>query len=291
MSGRTGLELLYLFSGLCLLFPQALQILASLLNTLLKILRIVAGAILIQQTIRLLNGVERLLLRGLLLLAVSSVFSITHVLRRLPQVVRGLLHLRIVLLGSLLFQLTRHLFKIATQLLDVALVGFGIRILLALLPLQLGLLAFGKLLELVRSFLFLRRLLLSFTTLNAFVLVLALIQLQFEQIGKIFSVLLTAATAASATTLPLLHLDFRIECCSFAKIVVGLTLERNRRRGIGLHHPERKRVLAAEDLGDGMRGDVAEGCAWVDHESGDLASDVATLLDRAIFWVATRISF
>jgi hypothetical protein len=250
LSLRSRLKLADLFGRPGLLLSQALQFLASLLDSLLKILRVGRAVLRIQQAVGLVHGIEGLLLRLLLLLRGAGVFGVAQVLGRVLQIPRRLLHLRIVLLRRLPLELTRHLFEIPAQLLDIPLVGFGVLGLLAQLPLQLRLLALGEFLEFVGRLLFLRRLLLPFTALHGFVLVLALIEFEFEQIGKIFGVLLTAASAASAAALSLLHLDFGEKCRGLSKVVVGLTLERNRRGGIGLHQVLRDRRHFLDGLVD-----------------------------------------
>jgi hypothetical protein len=144
-----------------------------------------------------LNQILRILLRRLLLRGIAALFGRAHLLRRLLQVACGLLHLRIVLLSGLLFELPRQFFQIAPELLNIALVVLRILVLRALLPLQFCLLASRQFFQFVGRFLLLGRLLLlTFTALNGFVLVRALIEFEFEQVGKIFGILLAAATAA-----------------------------------------------------------------------------------------------
>ena len=81
-------------------------------------------------------------------------------------------------------------------MLDISLIVLRV-ILLSLLPLQFGLLALGQFFELVRNLLFLLGLLLAFTALDGFVLVLVLIQFEFEKVGQILSALLSTTTATT----------------------------------------------------------------------------------------------
>jgi hypothetical protein len=217
------------------LLSYLLNLLASLLDTLLKILR--SGRVVgIQQAVRGLHRIYSGLLRLLLLLGSASLLGAVQLLSRLPQILCGLLHLGIVLLCRLLLELTRYFFQIAPELLDVPLVVFRILVLRGSLPLQLLLLAPGQFFQFVGRFLFLGRLLLlAFTALDGFILVLALVQFEFEQVGKVLGILLATATAAATTAaaaLALLDLDLGVKRRSFSEVVVSFALKRNGCAGI-----------------------------------------------------------
>jgi hypothetical protein len=133
-----------------------------------------------------------------------------------------------------LLKLLLQLFEFATQLRNLPLVVLRILLLVAALTFNFSLLTSGKLLQLIFSFLLLCGLLLPFTALDGFVLVLVLIQFQFEQIGKIFGALLAAATTA-ATATALLDLDLGVQCSGFAEVVIRLAFDWNRDRCVVLH--------------------------------------------------------
>jgi hypothetical protein len=232
---RSRSQLTDLIRGLTLLVSQLIEILLRLSNSLLQVLRIslLGAVVLIQQPIGILYSAQGLLLRLCLLLRVAALLGITQVLRGVLEITCSLPGLRVILLARHLFELTCHFFEIATQLLNVPLVILRILRLFAL-ALNLRLLASGELGELVFQLLFLLRLLLTFTALHRFVLVPILIQFQFEQIGKIFSTLLTAAATAT-TAASLADLDVGVESCGSSQELIRLQLRRDRARGVILH--------------------------------------------------------
>jgi serine/threonine-protein kinase ATR len=219
-------QLFDLFRGLLLLVHQLLKLLLRLSDALLRILRIAGLAVLTKDAARIIDGLRRLLLRLLLLLCSSSLLGIAQILDGLPKLLGRLSGLRIVLLAGHLLELTLHLFEITTQLSNLPLIVLR-SLLFALLPLKLSLRAFREFLEFVLGFLFLCRLLLAFAALNGLVLVLVLIQFEFEKIGKVFGALLSAATAATAASL--LDLDLGVQRCRFAEVVVRLAFDRDGR--------------------------------------------------------------
>jgi hypothetical protein len=228
-------QLTNLFGRLGLLIPQLLKLLLRLCDTLLQVLWIRnALSILTEDTIRLVDGLHRLLLCLLLLLLSSGLFCRTQIVDGLLELLGSLSCLRIVLLAGQLIQLTLHLFQVTTQLRNLPLVVLR-RLLFALLTLKFSLLAFRQFLQLVLDFLFLLGLLLlTLTALNRLVLVLVLIQFEFEQIGEIFGALRAATTTATTAT-SLLDLDLGVQGCGFAEVVIRFAFDRNRCRRVALH--------------------------------------------------------
>jgi hypothetical protein len=95
----TRLQLLDLLLLLSLLASQLLNLLLSLSKTLLQILRIAALSVLPEDSLGLIDGVHRLLLRLLLLLGVSGLLRLAHIVDRLLKLLSRLSGLRIVLLA------------------------------------------------------------------------------------------------------------------------------------------------------------------------------------------------
>ena len=168
------------------------------------------------------------LLRGLLLLGcVAALRLLLHILSRLLQSARGIGHLPVIVLAREFIELPRQPFGFFLQFLRshlIAAAATAALLLLASAALLQFLLALGQFLQLPQRFIdILRALLLHFSALDRLVLILVLIEFQFEKIGEIPCVLPAATTAATAAHRHLNLIEQRIRA---HQILKRLLLER-----------------------------------------------------------------